>query len=170
MVSVRQGGAGHMAGVVGLAVVLLGTPPIARLGSSARTASSFRCITADSLGPSAARCLGARPADVNKPWVMRQGSKVCLQVVNAHPLKYAYAIGQIIDTTPLRTSNSLISRGRSPAPSVVRQSGGGADAAFAVGSQTRPREAVSWLNTYEPQLTSLAARVGPSQGACGQVR
>ena len=96
----RQGGAGHMAVVVGLAVVLLGTLPMDRLEAQRPDSFVVQVYHGRSLGViSGPLPRGIAPAVVNNPWVMRQGSKVCLQVVNAHPLKYAYSIGQIIDST-----------------------------------------------------------------------
>ncbi len=114
---------------------------------------------------------GERTPDQPQPWLLEQGSQVCVDVVNANPVKYTYALAQVIDTT------TPVDQKLPDIASVIAAAFGGTAAGVASASKamappgkgTQPGKAVpgnvqgeaaapslQWLQTYTDNLKTLA--------------
>jgi hypothetical protein len=109
---------------------------------------------------------GNRLAEPPQPWVMKQGSQVCLQVVNAHSLKYTYAVGQILDTTPPpdlklpELAGTIASAFGGSAVKAMSLRGAGRSRAPRVSSESLPpTPSIAWLETYAKKVQDLSNKL-----------
>lgn len=91
------------------------------------------------------------PVTVPQPWMVAQGSEVCVQVVNAHPMFYTYASGVTIDSSTPADEKLPASVAELAGLFTRGDAGGASAAAAAVGSTASG----TWLSDYVANVTRL---------------
>lgn len=137
----------HFGGLFALPFLTLLTAPAVAQTPARYTVQIYHGATVAILG--VVNALEA-PVAVPQPWVVAQGSEVCLQVVNAHPLFYTYALGVAIDSS-VPADETLPTSVAELAKLFIKGSAGAASAS----ALSVPGTTGSWLSDYVDQVSRL---------------